>query len=152
MDTPEREALAAIIAHPKMDARSRKFMPSCGVCPKSLDAADAVLAAGYRRIEQLPPVQPGSMLVFRYPGDAGDAIGESIKGARLALESVAGHSDFLIIGLADDHEVTVDADVVERVRQAIDDEALTRTGRSLGDLASEHIARAALAALKGDAQ
>lgn len=32
-------------------------------------------------------------------------------------------------------------DVIERARQLIDDEVLTRTGRSVGDLASGHVAR-----------
>lgn len=33
-------------------------------------------------------------------------------------------------------------EVIEKARQLIDDEVLTRTGRSVGDLASGHVARA----------
>lgn len=39
-------------------------------------------------------------------------------------------------------------ELIEIVREAIDDEALRRTGRSIGDIASGQVARAALDALK----
>lgn len=47
-----RRQLAAIIAHPKMPAPERRFMDgdACDRCPKALDAADAVIAAGFRLV------------------------------------------------------------------------------------------------------
>lgn len=47
-----RRQLAAIIAHPKMPAADRRYFAGggCDRCPKALDAADAVIEAGFRLV------------------------------------------------------------------------------------------------------
>jgi hypothetical protein len=49
-----RADLAAVIAHPKMPADIRRFAgeDECDRCTRALDAADAVLAAGFRRVSE----------------------------------------------------------------------------------------------------
>ncbi len=49
-----RRQLAAIIAHPKMPASERSYFESggCDRCPKALDAADAVIEAGFRLVSE----------------------------------------------------------------------------------------------------
>lgn len=114
--------------------------------------AAAVLAAGYRRVENLGPIERGSVLVFRDIDPL--AMPEAYEVAREQLSARAGHDEFLLIVLTEGADLLGDQEVVERVAEAIHDRQCYRDGYELhshvehGD-GYRDLARAALAALRG---
>lgn len=79
---------------------------------------------------------------------AGAGSDEHVGGAWLhCAESALGAADD-----ADDHvRIKLDDDTIEAIRQVVDDETMNRTGRSVGDLASGHVAAAVAELLRARA-